>query len=126
MAVCNGMTNSIKHCDTSKGNNLISFSPSHSGIEETIKYGLKDGSISSSNRVWNDDLNGTNKLNLNHPTLKLNRIAALYGLQKALEKKTKWNRSSLERWMRKLDEETVKTEYIGILKYYLSKKLTQK
>ncbi len=43
-----------------------------------------------------------------------------------LLKKTKWNRSSLERWMRKLDEETVKTEYIGILKYYLSKKLTQK
>ena len=126
VAVCKGATNGIMHCDTSKGNTLISLHPCNEDVECSVKYGLKDGTISSTNNAWNKDLNDEGKLNLNHPTLKLNRVAALNGLQKALNKTGKWSRSGLERWVERLDEDTVKVEYVGIMKYYLKKKLSQK
>lgn len=126
VAVCKGSTNGTLHCDSSKGNSLINLDPCNEAVEASIKYALKDGTISSSNELWNDDINNINKLNLNHPTLKTNRSAAVKGLQQALDKTKKWNRSGLERYLERLDDKAVKPEYIGILKYYINKKLSQK
>lgn len=123
VAVCTGKSNGMTHCDTSKENNLISFDPCNPAIETSIKYGLKDGTISSSNESWNDDLNSQSKLNLNHPTLKINRKAALNGLIRVLDKK-KWSRTQLERRIDQLDNNQPKAEYIGILKYFINKKLS--
>ncbi len=126
VAVCTGSTNGELHCDTSKGNSIISLHPCNRAVEESISYGLKDGEIRSNNELWNKDIKDKAKLNLNHPTLKLNRAAAIKGLVMTLEKTKKWNRTGLERWMHRLDEETIKPEYAGIMKYYLKKKLLQK
>lgn len=123
VAVCTGNSNGMRHCDKSKENNLISFNPCNPAVEASIKYGLKDGTISSSNESWDDDLNSQSKLNLNHPTLKTNRKAALKGLIRVLDKK-KWSRTQLERRIDQLDNNQPKAEYVGILKYFLNKKLS--
>ena len=123
VAVCTGNSNGMTHCDTSKEDNLISFNPCNSAVEASIKYGLKDGTISSSNESWDDDLNSQSKLNLNHPTLKTNRKAALKGLIRVLDKK-KWSRTQLERRIDQLDNNQPKAEYVGILKYFINKKLS--
>ncbi len=126
VAVCTGSSNGELHCDTSKGNNMITLHPCNKAVEESITYGLKDGFIRSFNELWNNDIKDKDKLNLNHPILRLNRVSAVKGLVKALEKTRKWNRSGLERWIKRLDEDPIKPEYAGIMKFYLKKKLLQK
>lgn len=126
VAVCRGVTNGTFHCDTSKGNQTIHFHPCDPGVEESIKYGLKDGEIRSANDTWNEDIVSSDKLNLNHPTIKNNRRAALEGLIHYLNSSTKWSVPQLNKLLSKLSDDAIKSPYSGIMKYYLKKKISQK
>lgn len=125
VAVCTGTTNGELHCDTSKANTSIGLHPCNPAVEGTIKYLLKDGEIKSVNPSWNDDLSDKKKLNLNHPTIKNNRRAALDGLRDTLDK-SNYSNIQLAKMLDILDNKPCKAEYIGIMKYYLKKKLAQK
>jgi uncharacterized protein (TIGR02646 family) len=69
----------FQHCDTRKGNADLQWNPANSAhhIETRISYGL-DGTISSDDHIFNDQLNSV--LNLNLPLIKNNRKGALTGL----------------------------------------------
>lgn len=124
VAVCNGITNGVTHCDTSKENQTIAIHPCNSNVEDSISYGLKDGEIKSNNEQWNDDLNNEKKLNLNFSTIKLNRISALEGIKESLKKDQNWSSSHLSRKLNDLEQSPKKMPYIGIIKYYLRKKIS--
>lgn len=126
VAVCSGVTNGTFHCDTSKGDTEIHLHPCDPGVETSIRYGLKDGTIQSTNELWNEDITNKDKLNLNHPTLKNNRKAALDGMIQYLNTATNWSAPQLTRMLEKLDHNSPKMPYTGILKYYLKKKIAQK
>lgn len=123
VAVCEGKTNGETHCDTCKGNTLVSLYPGDPALEASIKYSLADGTISSSNEDWNEDINSNKRLNLNHPTLKLNRKAALRGFIESLPKNKDWSKIKLERKLNELNNAPVKEPYLGTLTFLLKKKL---
>ena len=124
VAVCDGLTEGMPHCDTSKENRVIKLHPCNINVEPTISYGLRDGKIISNNPHWNDDINCEEKLNLNLSHIKINRIHALEGLKNALKKDKNWSKSHLNRKLNHLEEVSHKNPYLGILKYYLRKKIS--
>lgn len=83
LAACPGQVGGIsmrpthlQHCDTKKGDGDLEWNPANPAhhIETRIRYGV-DGSISSNEASFNDQLN--NVLNLNLPVLKNNRKSVL-------------------------------------------------
>ena len=126
VAVCNGVTNGHTHCDTSKKNTPISLNPCNSAVEQSIKYKTKDGTISSTNEEWNNDLDSAEKLNLNLPDIKENRVTAITELINYLNKNGNWSDSHLTRELEKLTDRTVKPPYLGVLKYYINRRLSSK
>lgn len=120
---CNGKTNgSTIHCDRKKENTDISFSPLDTDFIETISY-KKDGTISSSNRSWQTEMNLI--LNLNANILKANRAAVLRGIVNRLNRK-KWKKSEVRRefmnW-NSIDTSGLYKSYCGVVVWYLNKKL---
>jgi uncharacterized protein (TIGR02646 family) len=111
------------HCDTSKGDREISFTPFDQAVIDTISYSTGDGHIKSSNAQYNDEFNQV--LNLNHPRLAGNRRSVIKGVVKVLGKK-EWKCSDLKF---KLNYYSGKTsngqhpEYCGVVVWYLKKKL---
>ncbi len=124
---CNGDIDGDKnfHCDVSKNENEIHFSPFDQAVMDTISYSSKDGSIKSSNDVYDKDLNEV--LNLNHPQLAVNRLAVIKGLVEVMGRKT-WKKTDI---IHKLTVYSTKTaggklhEYCGVVIWYLNKKLRQ-
>lgn len=113
------------HCDSSKGNQDISFTPFDDHFIDTLSYNSKDGHIKSSNKKYDQEINEI--LNLNNYLLRINRKNTLDGVLRVL---MKYNYSKsymtriLKKWESK-DEEGKFPEYCGIVVYYLKKKLSQ-
>ena len=125
---CNGDIDGSKnlHCDASKGEAEIHFTPFDEAAIATISYSSKDGSIKSSNADYDKELNDV--LNLNHPRLAANRLAVIKGVVKEMGRKT-WKKSDITH---KLTYYSTKSdrgmlhEYCGVVIWYLSKKLRQR
>lgn len=124
---CNGNIDGSKsfHCDVSKDETEIHFRPFDATAIATISYSSGDGSIKSSNAVYDKDLNEV--LNLNHPRLKANRRAVLIGLATEMGKNT-WSKSEIQHkltYYRSRTSGGQLHEYCGVVVWYLSKKLRQ-
>jgi uncharacterized protein (TIGR02646 family) len=115
------------HCDKSKGENDITFSPFDSSFISTLGYKSKDGTIESSNHKYNEEIN--NLLNLNNALLKANRVQTLKGILDRLNKnKKKWKASEIKKLLKswdKKDDEGMYKPYCGVVVWYLKKKLRQ-
>ncbi|MBP5771435.1 MAG: hypothetical protein J6W75_08765 [Bacteroidaceae bacterium] len=124
---CNGDIDGSRnlHCDASKGEKEIHFTPFEAVAIATISYSSKDGSIKSSNETYDSDLN--NVLNLNHPILAANRLAVIKGLVKEMGRKT-WKKSDIVHKISYYSGRNAKGqlhEYCGVVIWYLNKKLRQ-
>ena len=122
---CSGRMNGEMHCDASKGEADIQCSPLSRAAMQTIKY-KTDGTIESTNAVYNKELNDV--LNLNVSILKDNRKAAWEAVRDYFKSRDSWNvptlRKMLERYQSK-GKKGKKIEYCGIVIYMLTKKLRQ-
>ena len=120
---CPGNINGEYHCDKSKGNLAITFSPFDISTQRSVSYGTKDGTIKSNLSNINDDINSI--LSLNNRMLKANRLKELQGIVSVLDKK-KWKKSQLEiklqEWSKLSNKGTLKP-YCGIVIWFLEKKL---
>lgn len=128
---CPGHIGIEDHCDRLKGSKDISFSPMDKNFIDTLSYQL-DGSIKSSNKVFDDEINSV--LKLNTELLKLNRKnawnAALNELIK--ENKENWSNNFLDKHIKNFsikkvsDDKLVYNPYCGIIIYFLNKKKNMK
>lgn len=110
------------HCDKSKEDEDISFSPLNGEVIESLSY-RHDGVIRSSNPQWDEELN--NVLNLNNEYLKENRkqvLDALIEVMKHTEVKARWLNQQLDKWSHK-DEDGCYKPYCGVIEWYLKRKL---
>lgn len=121
---CKGKTKNEAHCDTSKGDEDISFDIFSDSFFNTISYKSSDGEILSTNTVYNKEINKI--LNLNHKTIKINRFSVLDGVIKSISKKKDWTKkgvnNQLTYWSNK-DKDNKYQPYCGIIIWYLEKKL---
>ena len=116
----------FRHCDTRKGDRIISKNPANPEhrIEETIHY-RGDGTITSTDPAFEKELNEV--LNLNVHFLKNNRKGALDGFKEFLSKK-KGARTpqELEKQLRKWNGELDTGElqpFCEVVLYYIRKRL---
>ena len=110
------------HCDRHKAENPISFSPLDQSFIDTLSY-KNDGSIISSNHLYNKEINEI--LNLNIGMLKANRKAVRGQLIKSLGKYG-WKKANIEKILKDYQEKDAsgrKKEYCGVVVDYLTKKL---
>lgn len=118
--------NGTFHCDRSKEDQIISFRPFDQAVIDTISYSSNKGTIKSSNLDYDRGFNEI--LNLNHPRLEINRLAAIKGLVTELGKKKMWKKRDL---IDKLNYySTPKAngkfhEYCGVIIWYLNKKIRE-
>jgi uncharacterized protein (TIGR02646 family) len=120
---CPGCINGEDHCDKSKNDSDIRFSPFDQNLENSVSYSSKDGEIKSCDEAWNTDFNEV--LKLNNAMLKLNRLGAIEAVRMYLEKK-KWRpaelQQTLEIWEAKDNNNQLKP-YCGVVRWYLRKKI---
>lgn len=124
-AVCNTTKNlpfNKKTCDDRKGDLLLSIDPRNQSHIDTIKYDKK-GTISSTNSVFNDDLNIT--LNLNSPTLVSNRFYAFDAIKRSIYKKHsgEWPKKLIKHTLERYKSKDDCTPYVGFIIYHLEKRL---
>ncbi|MBN8706501.1 MAG: hypothetical protein J0L62_11555 [Bacteroidetes bacterium] len=122
MAICcPGNLNDEAHCDKSKGGNNVSFNLHTAALQQSITYTSFDGSISSTNTTWNNEMNDL--LNLNHELLKANRKEALSGIIEILNA-VGWSKhtinTKLNLW-RQRNTEGKYYQFCGIIIWYLEK-----
>ena len=131
---CPGHIGTEDHCDRLKGAKDVSFTPLSPQFIDTIKYN-SDGTIISTNEVYNKEINDT--LNLNTELLKKNRKAMLIEVITKInvncKKGKNWDKKTLESYFSKYsekylenDEEGVKEKYYpycGVVSWFLQKKL---
>jgi uncharacterized protein (TIGR02646 family) len=84
------------HCDVYKAESYLSRNPANlmHNVQALVRF-LPDGTVTSTNDVFNTELNTV--LNLNHPFLVNSRRGVLLGLQKTLEKRGTLTRQDWER-----------------------------
>ena len=75
---CNGDINEDAHCDNSKADKPLTFSPLRQECIDSIGYGWGNGYIKSDNPQWNKELNEV--LNLNNKLLAANRKMVMEGV----------------------------------------------
>lgn len=126
MAICcPGNLNDEAHCDKLKGGNSVSFNLHTPALQQSIAYSSLDGSIRSSNNIWNSEM--TELLNLNHELLKANRKETLWGVIEYLNTGV-WTTQSinnkLKQW-KQLNAEGKYYQFCGIVIWYLNKKINQ-
>lgn len=125
---CNGDTFGFRHCDTSKGDNDISFDLLSDPFFSTLSYGLGTGTIKSSVASWDNEIN--NLLNLNNEYLKQERLAVLKAAINTLDKKRDWNETKSEltrlrdEWDQ-MDKGGRYKQFCGIVVYFLNKRLSR-
>lgn len=113
------------HCDRSKEDQTISFSPLDQAVIDTISYSSKVGTIKSSNPKYNKEFNEV--LNLNHPRIEASRLAVIKGLIIEIGKK-KWKKKDLIDKLQYYSGYAANGqlhEYCGVVIWYLKKKLRQ-
>lgn len=119
------------HCDVRKANDVIDWSPLRQECTDSIEYS-NDGTIKSTNAVWDKELN--EKLNLNHVMLKHNRAQTLQGVIQCITTKrgkgSSWTskdiRAQIDKWSTMHDDghgHAVYKPFFSIVVYYLKKKL---
>lgn len=127
--VCQGKDtkkNKFNHCEKIRGDNNLTINPTNNTHITTIIY-AKDGTISSSYKNIDNDLNSI--LNLNVQTLKENRSAIIKSIEKAIEikfKKSKVSKQFIEKTLdlyKKKNSKKEFKEYCGVAIYFLEKKL---
>jgi len=106
----------VKHCDTCKANRDFKYIDLEN-IQRYIKY-KSDGTIYSDNKNIDDELNYI--LNLNIEILKKNRRNAKIDLWNSLPKDGTWD---IQKLIDKYKNQSKKAPYLGILLYFLRKKL---
>lgn len=89
-------------------------------VQKYIKY-KSDGTIYSDNKNIDRELNYV--LNLNIEILKRNRRNAKIDLWNKLPKDKSWNREMINRLIEKYQNRSKKAPYLGVLLYFLKKKL---
>lgn len=133
LGVCLGHMNGQKKkddtCDTHKGNVRIIVDPRDSRTLSEIKYRSKSGEIYSENEDIQKDLNETLNLNSEGHRLPQNRKeklnAVINEIAKTMPQGT-WTKEKIRNLMieyGKCNSEGKKTEYLGIIQWYLGKKM---
>jgi len=130
LGACTGnekLASQFHHCDKSKGHKNLSRNPAvpEHHIEALISYS-GDGTICSSDEVFNRELNEV--LNLNEASLKNRRMAVLDGFISALPKVASLKRPFLERKVRDLNGEVDGGRlqpFCGVVLYWLRKRLAR-
>lgn len=122
---CSGVTKECRHCDTSKGNNDITFNLLTDPFFKTLSYTLS-GTIKSRNATWDDEINRL--LNLNNVYLKEERRVTLNAIIEVLGNKADWNtdKQKLRRIRKEWDEKDARGHYkayCGLVVYFLDKRL---
>lgn len=116
-------------CDTHKGNEVITVDPRDARTLNEIKYRSRSGEIYSDNPEIQKDLNQTLNLNSSGHHLPQNRKEKLNSVINELERKLPkgiWTKEKLETFIAqysKPDAEGRKKEYLGIVMWYLNKKI---
>ena len=106
----------VKHCDTCKDNRNFKYIDLIN-IEREIKY-KSDGTIYSDNKNIDEELNSI--LNLSIEVLKKSRKNAKIDLWNSLPKNRTWN---IQKIIDKYKEQSKKAPYVGVILYFLNKKL---
>ena len=128
---CPGHIGDEKHCDKSKDDDEISFSPMEQASVDTIAY-RSDGRIFSTNTDYDKEINHV--LNLNTALLVRNRRSAIEEVIRLINTRQKgkpWTIAILKQYISKYSSKhnnNGKMQYIpycGIVLYYLNKKLNQ-
>ena len=122
LAVCKGNKGSSKErqtCDTKKGNRVLHINPQKVGDISTIFF-TRNGEVKSTNLLFQKDLDEVLNLNDKFGNLISARKSALKALQKKI---TPMNKNQIEKLYNKLKNAERKIEYVGILLWYLEKKL---
>lgn len=128
LAACNGnegQPRSKQHCDTRKGNSLLSWNPADPvhNVETVITY-LGNGRIKSSDHTLNGELNSV--LNLNEVFLVNNRKAVLESFTRGLPRGNLGKNAIqglLASWSNIAGGEL--REYCGVVIYWLNKRLAR-
>ncbi|MDO4273559.1 MAG: retron system putative HNH endonuclease [Eubacteriales bacterium] len=116
-------------CDSHKQNTIITVNPCEPKMISEIQYKSKSGEIYSENPVIQKDINETLNLNSIAHRLPQNRKHKLNAVIQELSRKLpqgKWTKSRLENIIKlysKPDSTGKKAEYIGIVLWYLNKKI---
>lgn len=125
LAVCKGNEGEPlenQTCDTRKGSQEIKINPQENRDILTISY-TNDGRIKSTNKDYQKDFDDTLNLNSTLGLVSL-RKSALDSLKRKLyERRTHLTRETIEKIYNKYLEANVKESYVGILLWYLQKKL---
>ena len=122
LAVCKGNKGSSKErqtCDTKKGNRVLHINPQKVGDISTIFF-TRNGEVKSTNLLFQKDLDEVLNLNDKFGNLISARKSALKALQKKI---TPMNKNQIEKLYNKLKSAERKIEYVGILLWYLKKKI---
>lgn len=115
-------------CDSHRGNEKLTVNPLDENTIRKIIYKVSDGTIFSKDDVIDKDLDKTLNLNCEKALLKLNRKRALTTLQQKLYELQglgTWNKNLLDKhiqYYENVDKLGKKSEYAGILLWYLKKK----
>ena len=122
-----GQRDSVKHCDTAKGNLDLSRNPANRNhhVEELVRY-LPDGAIASSDVQFDGELSGI--LNLNAAHLRNGRLAVLRALQKTMKVRRSLTK---QQWEKLLGEWSGTSHtnplmpFCGVIVYWIRKKLAR-
>ena len=134
LGVCQGdkkTAHSLKNltCDQHRQNEPLTVDPRDPHIEDVIRY-KDDGTICSRNKDINRDLDEILNLNCPASRLKENRKAALDALKKKVAGQYGGKSITKAEWERiykhiDMPEQEKKLEYIGILRWYIKRKIQQ-
>lgn len=122
---CPGRLFGNMHCDASKGKENIQCSPLSQEAMSTIQYN-NDGTIKSTNGVYNTEINDV--LHLNIDILKANRKALWEAVRDRIQSEGMWKKAYVRRVLEEyssFDAEGMKKPYCGIIIYKLTRKLDQ-
>lgn len=122
LVVCKGNEGSPKErqtCDTQKGNRVLHINPQKIGDISTIFF-TRNGEVKSTSSVFQKDLDEVLNLNDEFGSLISARKSALKALQKKI---TPMNKNQIEKLYTLLKKAERKMEYVGILLWYLEKKI---
>lgn len=117
-----GVAEKKTHCDRRKGERYVSFTPFDPQFIDSLSY-HNDGTIVSSNEVWDKEINDI--LNLNADLLKMNRKEVKKSIIKTLGNR-KWSKAEISALRKKFEAKDSKgqlIEYCGVAMWYLSKKI---
>ncbi len=118
---------SDQHCDVRKGNRVLSRNPAHQPprIEHLLHF-LGDGTISSTDPVFDQELNEV--LNLNVAYLVNERKAVLDAFKETLDRRGELPRKTLEKWLADWNGESHTGElrkFCQVIIYWLQKRLAR-